>query len=118
MADVPGFIGNSSIWSLVPDSCTSRVDPSRATEEGADKFFRRWSNCVQVRRWGWGGVRLRAASQTGHTVGTHRAAARPLRPAGVLLMLPRPPAAHAHAQLEAAANELEKSVAHTESAKE
>ncbi|KAI7842724.1 hypothetical protein COHA_003654 [Chlorella ohadii] len=47
MADVPSFVGNSSIWSLVPDSCQSRVDSSKATEEGADRFYRRWSSFVQ-----------------------------------------------------------------------
>lgn len=48
MGDTPGFIGNSTIWSLVPDSCGSRVDPNTATDEGADRFYRRWSSFVQV----------------------------------------------------------------------
>lgn len=36
----------------MPDSCSSRVDPSTATDEGADRFYGRWSSFVQVRPWG------------------------------------------------------------------
>lgn len=69
MADVPGFIGNSSIWSLVPDSCSSRVDPSKATEEGADQFYRRWSNFVSVRHQGGVHVHVRIAMQPADCTG-------------------------------------------------
>lgn len=37
---------SSGIWSLVPDTCASRVDPSTATDEESEQFYNRWSNFV------------------------------------------------------------------------